>query len=266
MADYSPVIACDEVFGTSQEDGSYTTGTAKVQLRCTWANRRLLASDLLYGTDGTPRQWPSNSSLYCTQVSVKPELTKYTASGQEIIYEHAILDVSYAIPGNQGGGGGGGVPMDPINLYSETLTPYTRVMTLGPSGFEWTSDGAALKSGEEPGKVIHGMRLTRHLFSVAAISSTILDLPGSVHNATYQSQLLGLTFAANTLLFIPPELSRTVTGAGASAWDLKLSWDYQKDEWNKVWRKDTETFDSISHIGGGVYKSYPEKSHSAFLF
>lgn len=270
MGSYS-TVACQEVHDTHKESRNSTGWTISVTLQCAWSDRYNLLIDLL----DTPRPHPTNTWLYATEAQIVPMASKYTQSGQEIVYEEAFLDVTYSVPG---GSQGSPTPQDPVKLISESIEPYTKVIRLPPKRFKWKSDKKLLESEEAPGKVLHGIKLTRTIFKVPTISNTILDLPGTVHDANYTSSILNLTFNSGTLLFMPPVLNRNVTTVGAGAWELKLSWDYFKYEWNRVWRVDPSTdpalgggkdgYDSLVYADDDTrdYNSFPLEDHGAFLF
>lgn len=261
MAYTFSTVACAEVFGTARENWTMTGRTAQVTLRCTWANRYLLMADIL----GNYRPWPYSAGLYPSGASFIAGRESYTGNGQGMDYEDANIQFSYGIPGSKD------IP-DPTTLASESLEPTVEFLTQDPRNYKWETASAnpnvsqKLKEGEEPGKLHRGLRLVRTLYNLTAINSNILTLPGKVNSTSYVSALLGLTFPADTLLFIPPQISRTYTTAGASAWTVQLGWEYKENGWNKYWRQETQAWDYIKVVATDTrYYSYPQASQSPWL-
>ena len=170
--------------------------------------------------------------------------------------------MQYGIPGKDD-------QPDPTQLASEALEPTTEFVTEDPAKFGWKSElttDNTLSEGEEPGRLIRGMRLIRTIFKLATINANILSLPGSVNDAEYTSASLGLTFPTETLLFVPPRISRTITTDGASAWNVRLGWEYKAEGWNKYWRIKTQAYDSmVVKETGADYKAYTPKNQQPWL-
>ena len=260
MAYSFSIVECAEVYGTAKENRTLDDWTASVDLRCSWANRHNLMDDII----GNQRPWPywpyaGGVGLFPRNAAMRADATEYNASGQGMDYEDAVITFNYGVPGKDD-------QPDPTELYSETLEPTTEFLTEDYNLFKWKSDGSKLKEGEQPGRIIRGLRLVRTIFRLTSLNANILTLPGSCNNASYLSTALGLTFAAETLLFIPPVISRTITTDGAEAWNVRCAWEYKEDGWNKYWRAKTQAYDTITLADGGAdYESYTPKAQQPWL-
>jgi hypothetical protein len=149
---------------------------------------------------------------------------QYTQDGQGASYVDTLIAFEYS----------SAVEAD---LVSESLEPTAEFQILDYTRFRWGSkDGDPILEGEAPGKVTRSLALTRQLFKLTTIPTDVLDMIGKVNDASYVSTLLGLTFPAQTLLFQPPSMGRTITTAGSKGWNLTMRFHYKPNGWNKFWR------------------------------
>jgi len=249
------VIPCAEEHGTAQEDWNLEDWEASVTLRCAWSLRHNLVSDLL----GNRRPWPFSGFAVrplAKTARIRPVPSAFVAVGQTIdAYIHALVDVTYSA-------------IEDTDLIAESLEPTAEFITLDFNRFRWgAANGDPLLEEEAPGKLRRGLVLNRTLFHVnTPLPITLLTLIGTVNNAPFVSGLLGLTFNTETLLYTPPTMSRTITTAGATAWNMTLKFMFQPETWNFFWRAKTQSYQSIFLAGGGQYKSYPPADFSDFLF
>lgn len=252
MAIFSPVV-CSELHNTASESWSVSGRDCSVTLRCAWVNRFALIEDLLVNR----RPWPYGSYAnypVATACGLAPLPSAGVADVQGYAYSDAHVNVSYSSAGEE------------TTLISETLEPTAEFMQLDYKQFLW-ENGDSLLEGEAPGKIVRGMQLSRELFQVALpLDASILTLPGSVNHAAYASSLLGLTFAAETLMFTPPTLSRTITTLGSSAANISLKFVWNPEGWNTFWRAKTQAYSRMLDFSENPYNNYPLKDYSAWLF
>lgn len=246
---FSPVVACNEELGTAQESASLEGGiTASVTLRCAYANRFLLANDLLSNLRAWPKA-PFTVPPRAQSCAIRPA-GDTTNLSQGISYEHALVTVNY---GNK-----------IVDLVSESLEPVTDFVTLDHHDFRWGSaSGEPVLEREAPGKIRRFINLVRTYYNLATIPAGVLDLPGTCNDTAYTSSLLGITFGVETLMMGDPQLSQVITSAGSKGFNLTLKWTYNKEGWNKFWRSKDEDFVAMYHVGGAEYKNYPPEDHSA---
>jgi len=254
MGMYSSVDCCEE-HGTARENFGEDATECDVVLRCDWADRYLLVADLL----DNRRAWPNLSAWTYPPRAVtcagQPVKSSYTESGQQCVYTDYLLAVRYSTDAEE-------------DLVAETVEPTAEFITQDYRRFRWGSAaGTPILEAEAPGKLLHGLNLVRQIFKWSSpLPGTLLTCVGGVNNAAYVSALLNLTFATETLLFQPPTLNRTVTTAGAKAWNATMKFSYKPDNWNKFWRAATEDFERMYDYYGGQYDSYPQVDFSDFLF
>lgn len=255
MSFYS-IIDCAEEHDTQGGGASIENGTdCHVTLRCAWADRYLLVEDLL----SNRREWPHGSFSSPPQAfsaTIRTAGTAYLTVGQTCEYIHALVDVNYS---------------DELkDLISESLEPTVEAQTLDYKRFRWgTADGDPLLEGEAPGRLVRGLTIVRTLYEVPnPLPLILLTGPGSTNDAPYTSSLLGgLVFDTETLLFVPPTLSRSIKASGSEAWTVGLKFMYKAETWNKFWRAKTGAYEEIFDIeGAAAYKNNPPLDFSALLY
>lgn len=258
MATYSVVESnCCEMHATRRESFDGVSATGIVQLKVPWASRYAVMMEIVGGKAAWPHPgiYAFGSSAGCRPLEAAGE-----TAGQSLEYEYALIDFTYKSPGS-----GKDDPDDPVNLVSESLEPTVEFLTLDHKRFIWKSDLMPLLEKEAPGRQIKGMNLVRTFYNVEPpIPISILNLAGSVNDATVNSTILGLSFPAETLLFNQPSLSRTIKTDGSGlAFNITTKFTYKKEGWNKFWRQKTQIYDEIYDLDdqANVYKNYPPEDY-----
>jgi hypothetical protein len=246
-------VACSE-FHTSLQPQQETIGredwTAQATLQCAWADRHALVFDIL----SNQRVWPYGSHSLkprAHQCSIGVLPSSGSQDGQGYSYSDALVTVHYAVPPD----GGGDQP-----LISEEIEPATEFITLDHKAFLWTdSDGDPLLEDESPGKLVRTVRFRRTYFQVPpGLHVDFINLPGSCNNDSVSSSSFGMAFAAQTLVFEDPIVSRTIKTDGSGyALTVATSFLYKNTGWNKFWRAKTQTFETIVTRDGTPYINYP---------
>lgn len=250
MAVYSSVVTCEEVHGTKKETATATSFNATVTLKCTYADRFALADDLV----SNERAYPYFSYAKARSASIAPVYGKYTTSGQSCEYEDALVTVTYNT--------------DPdSDLISESIEPITEFRILDHRNFRWTNNnGMLLNENEAPGQLIRGVNIVRTLYNRPSVPTSLLTLGGTCNSLAYTSSLLGLTFAAETLLFGIQPITRSIKLSGSTGFNVTVKLSYKDSTWNKFWNQKTKTYESIYEYGGAIYKPYTPASFADFLF
>jgi hypothetical protein len=98
------------------------------------------------------------------------------------------------------------------------------------------------------------------------VPAAVLTLIGKVNSTDVASPSLGLTFAAETLLYNPPRLRRQVSSSGAVSVTLAYAFLYKPQTHNKFWRAATQAWEPIFKTGvSGAVKVYELGDFSALI-
>lgn len=251
MGFYS-AIDCAEVHGSLTEDFSIEGGIqASVVLECDAGNKDALIDDLI----SNQREWPGLTGWVVRPrafaATATPFSTNQPVVGQSYVWDTYRVAVKYSTDANR-------------TLFSESIEPTAEFVRLDHRFFRWSS-GVPLTEGEAPGVLRRELKLVRKNFNEFAVPTAVLTLPGAVNNAPYTSSMLGLTFNSETLLFAPEPVDRTVTTAGSSGYNYTLAFHFKPNGWNKYWRPQSQSWESIYLADGTEYKSYPPESFASLL-
>jgi hypothetical protein len=242
--------------------------TAQRILRCDWADRLALAAELRGGLSGgtwtPPAEYPHRTAAVARTIAIAPQdedrPLPLAGDTTKASYAKALLTVGYAVPtiSNTGDGTEG----NPVIVFEETIEAFGEFLTQNPFGLAWGSPtGDLLTQEEAPAKLLRGLTwvYTRHFLT--SVPAAILDLPGCVNNASMSAPSLGLTFAAETLLFNPPLLARQISSDGTATVSLTYRFGHKKHTWNKFWRDVDQDYVEIFDVeSGDPYKPYPPAS------
>src|SRR5262249_6087814 len=132
-----------------------------------------------------------------------------------IQYDQALLTVHYSVAQV----GSLDSATDPTTgeeiLYTENFEPTVEYQELDHLGFAWGSElGPTLTEHEAPSRARRGMNLVRSVFNAPVAPGAVLTLIGKTNKDAYTSEVLGITFDPETLLWVPPTSSRTVVKSG----------------------------------------------------
>lgn len=247
-------IAFEEMDGYPQESEDANGFKATRQVKIDWGDRDQFRAEL-YGT-----VYPYNlrSLAIAKSVTIKgfgAQGKKDVGSGSSYAtYPAALVTITYETP-QPGGPGVTPVIHDGYRI-SESVEPTIEFITLDPAKFQWGagSSGEALASGEAQGFQVRGMEWVFTKFARPSLPSSIIGLVGKCNNAPLTSPSLGLTFAAEQLLFHAPQISRVAD----NAFDVTYRFTVRDQTWNKYWRAKTGTFEAIYLRGSStLFKSYP---------
>lgn len=249
MGTFSSSVNCAEVHGTRTENGSLGTFQASVTLECAYNDRYALIADLIVNQ----RSWPGFTECRAKKAGIVPFASAYTTSGQETVYTHARVTVQYDTIADS-------------NIISESIEPTADFRTQDHRLFRWASPtGPLLSENQAPGQIIRGINLVRTIYNMTAVPVSYLTLPGKVNNTAYSSALLGLTFAPQTLLFQPGQLSRTIKLSGTEGFTVQVKMSFNPNGWNNYWNELAGAYQPIFVAGGGQYFSYPLASFADWL-
>ena len=254
MANEYSSVDCTEEFGTATEsysiDGHFE---AQVVLNVEGADKDDLISDLLTNQ----RPWPN------TGFTVKPKA--HRCSTRQFFSEDAPVSGQQNFPAATGYQVTVYYTTNPdVQLISETLQPEFEFVLLDHRYFRWSS-GAPLVEGEAPGLLQPGVTLIRQYYKSAALPTLFLSAGGKVHNASFISSYLGITFGSETLLYAPDPAVQSLTMGGASGFDFALKFHYRPQGWNTFFRASTNAWESIYNSAGTQVKPYTPADLSSLL-
>lgn len=253
------IIPCSEEKNTAVEDWTVDGLNASVTLRCAWSQRHSLVEDLLFNA----RPWPKGPYAFapgCVSARIREEEPS-GAIGQCITYNHALIDARYDIQHQ--------------DLFTESFEPDIEFQKLDHKRFRWgADDGDPVLENETPGKQLKRMTLIRSYRRVPdPLPAILFDGAGKVNDADYTSTILGRTFAAETLLYVPPLPNRTISTSGTQGWDLTIKFMYKEEGWNMFWRQKTLAYEEIHLVEpppstpfSTEYKNFPVADFSSILF
>lgn len=234
MTIWSAVATSTEKFGTRQEGRDINGGpTAQVTLQCDYADRNILASDLI-----TNSVWPfTELGKYAPPVqniSIVPLNEKCDTTEQSIDYLTAELTVRYGTDnsGGSGGGGGGGTGR---NRYVETFEPELEIISLQERAYYYKWDAGNIPIGKKnfPHFREYTFNIQRTYYNWISLPTSFKDLVGYCNEAEETFPTLGLTFEIEQLLFVPQNATRTISSEGTEGFTVSVKFKYKKEGWNK---------------------------------
>jgi hypothetical protein len=268
-------VAYEELAGSPRERLTESGFHATRLLKCAWADRIELCSQLLGSVQAAagravhvlPARYPHMPRARAVAAAAEPFDTLVTAAAgdpQTADYQCARVTVHYATqsfdtePQEQAA--------EPF--VTETLQPTAEFITLAALDLFWSnppgSGGMALDDHEAPGKLIRGLDwgYTRHF--APRVPPAAFELIGRVNADVVVSRTLGHSFDPGTLLYNPPAIRRVTTGAAAVAWELAYRFSFRPQGWNRAWRTATAAFEPL-YTHGGPYAIYPDADFAPLL-
>lgn len=254
-------VECFEIPNTLSVDFDALTGeiVASVQLHCAWANRWLLVADILNASRVLPAY--GVGAPVALKAAVTPHGSHVT-TGQGLVYDMAQVTVTY--------GPRKFAEIGSYDIVAESLEPLAEFRRLPWQNFRWGSkEGTPIVQDEAPGKLEVKLNLVRQIFKVPVPMSTlVLDATGKCNDTSYTSSMLGLTFAAETLLYLEPKFERTIRNDGSDGVNYTQTWAYKPSGWNKFWRAESNTYEYMyqtTDAGTDPHKSYEPADLSELL-
>jgi hypothetical protein len=169
-------------------------------------------------------------------------------------YVHAIIDLeysSYGIGANSG------------NILMEALEPELEVQRIDPAPYSWY--GGQPIGQQRPLQFIPGVRYTITYPFANSIAPSVLTLPGYVNSDAFNTYLLGITFPAESLLYLPGPVEVGVNVQG----NFKCKYAHHMkfvnrtssqggyNGWQCDWNPNTSQFEDY-YVSGSPVLRYPE--------
>ena len=222
-----------------------------------WNERSDLLDELDAAATGV---WPyadGPSTAICRRVRIEPLHQEHAAQtnaagAQEAEYDFAVITAWYSTKGPTYYGG---------NLYNETIQPSRAYETVLPKGLKW-SGGTALDDNEQIPMLRSGCTLVQHWPRVMSIPSWVLGNIDCVNANVYTSPLLGISFAAERLLYTMPSIDAEVTMGKLTTYSVMTRCLYRPVSWNYHWRATAKAWEEIYLADGTT----PYKQYTPILF
>jgi hypothetical protein len=246
-----------EIHNTRQATYGMSGSSASVSLLCDEDDAAAIVEDMV--GNSTPWPYAGPVPLYASTATIVTLGEAGTNNGSGLAYDQAQINVSYAAltPDDD---------QNPSVFYDEQLQPTCEMLLLPPDGFYWSSGSAdPLLPEEAPSKLRVGFDYNLTVFNQVTIPAHVLTHPGKVNASSVTSGSLGLTFAAQTLLYNPPLVSRSVSLGGSNRYTISYRLSYRADTWNKYWRTSTGAFAVIKDSTGTTVLVYPTADFSGIV-
>lgn len=237
-------------------------------LMVAWADRNLLMQQLMGSTIGIetdgprtlhelPHLYPYNDTgAFVQAVGCRPfgkpvtDASK-TSTEARTSYEWAIVSAEYA------NYGGNVIDSEQQDLIEENIEAAGQHLTLSEQQLYWDSGQT------DPLNPMEAPQFFQSLFDwvysrkrVRVIPGAFTSLFGKVNAAGITSVSLGVSFAAETLLYSSFNIRRLITTAGVQAWDLNIRFTYNSSGWNTYRKRGTQAPAIIYNSGGTQFKPY----------
>jgi hypothetical protein len=211
-------ISYEEMHGSPQEALNINTGwTATRQLLCDWDDRDELMIELLGEEYDSLILGTGTVGIVCLNAAATPFNAEQQGTGDVAAYEKALVTANYGRDTQQG-------PDVAAGDYFEDFVPTAEFLTVDSTAKFWKYDSAdktkrvPLAANTSLGKLFAGGDYILKRFGLTAYPTSKLSLIGYVNSdvvATRTSYLNGLTFAAQTLLFMPPTMEYVLQPDGS---------------------------------------------------
>ena len=218
-------------------------------VRCAWADRYTLLGELLSPDNW---KWPyCNVNAYLTRSRITGH-DKLDDAGPSYLasYETAWLELEYRSGAVSGG-----------KLVTERMGGTAIPVPLNPAALKWDAvpavDGRPASAGEIQTTYIGGFTYTRTIHHQTSIPQKAVDLQNCVNATTYGSTSLGVSFAAGTLRYDGFTAERSILTSGVQLWAITYYCSYHPKGWNKFWRTENGTWETINTITGNALTPFP---------
>lgn len=235
-------------------------------LRCAWADRLTLMDQLLraYAITGSTGNffrgdfYPHRDKVYVTNISgIKAHGRSGPGSSNKIAsWTMADLTVQYEQLSFDPDGGDSSDSSDPsqFNVWEESVNYSAEFITLPDVTLYWdNAQNAKVENVEAPALTIPNMEWTLSGTLATPLPGGIVSMVGRVNDAQIKTTSLGLTFAAETLLYTGAQIQREV---GDGAVDLSLAFIYKPTGWNRFFKSGEQDPQQLFTRTGAAYDPF----------
>jgi hypothetical protein len=187
------------------------------RLKVAWNQSSALLNEL----EGT--SWPySDGDNYCTpyRADIRP-MPNCRQRGSDSIasYDYAIIDMYYTTRGPR---------WQPLQsqYIEERISSCTKSFKVNTKdALEW-ADGTEIASGDAPTIMEHGLRYDITYDKVTSMPSQVMSFVGYVNNNSVYSPTLGMTFAADTLMYVGADVASHYSWGKLPRFKITYKFDY----------------------------------------
>lgn len=256
----------DPVRSPQEEDGENGFRATRT-LQCNWADRLTLASQLLkaYVVSQSGRvfligdKYPYRSRAYVKNIrGIQPVgVSSQGGSAGQISWPHARLTVEYGErdfdPSPSGGSSDSA-----LVVAEETFDQSGEFLTLPNKKLYWdSSQNEPVENAEAPGFLVDMIDWTYSFTEKnSSLPAAFKDDIYKVNSVQITSRSLGITFAAEELLYLGPRVRRQIFSDGDVAMNVDLRYRFRRGTWNKFFRSANATPQQIYDDSGAVFKPY----------
>ncbi len=249
-----------------RESVTHNDGTKTRILHCDWANVGDMVQYLLGRTFTTPTgmqlipphyypntPWNEHYVVDAVEVegmgyqanAVAPTVSSYQKAKLTVTYRPCLITAPGAIDWL-------------AYIMSEEFLPAAEFRTLARRKLYWDNAQAEpLSDDEAPGVIDYSAEWSITMIRLPRLPTNILAAVGTCNSAAVTSHRYGLTFAAGTLLYSPPEIEPGFNTWGTNEWTVRLKLLYRASTWNKFPPAGSATPVSIYNSAGSVFYQYP---------
>lgn len=258
-----------EVDGWPKEVYSLEGFAGERKLHCAWSDRHTLATELLFPPNNI---YPYNSTGAMVTHLPKVEGLRRGKQSQGntsalASYETAVLLVNYSTFGLATG-------VTPSQLLiSEWTETWSETKTLDRTKFQWKkADGTFTNLGpsEGPSKLEPGMDYVLMYHNLAFVPNAVTAQPGTVNSGTANTYLLGISFPAETIMYMGAVVKHRTTTGGNDGYTVRYRFRYAPHVrdgvargWNWHWNTENARYEPLYDMDGNVTRPY-ETSSFAF--
>ncbi len=227
------------------------------KFKVAWTDYSTLLEDLLGGSipDGEgslytpPARWPDPKydQLYCDSVDVDPLAGEEQGFAPGITDGNGVLNYLFAeVVANYKVGSFNPGTLDNATMREERIEYSAEMLSLSTEKMAWDQSGTrAVQADVTVGRVMGTMDYLVYLPQRAVLPLTgIAQAVGKVNSfpiTAFPNTPGATTFAAETLLFLPPSAARTVQASGFPRWSIQYRLSFKDTGWNNFFDPEAAT-------------------------
>jgi hypothetical protein len=242
------------VSGWPKEKTGLNSFSAELKLIGPWDDRFAQARRILGISGGiltSPTKYMDLKNVRAKEIGIEPLGDRLTddSTDDSPLYEKAIITVNYNSDNDISTESG-----DSATLMEESLEPDVNFVSAPWRKLFWKTDGYPLTEAETPQFPVSRIRWNVVLYNLKTLPTGLLTDSTKCNATAIKSNTLGVTFPAETLLYLAGSPKRLFTTEGVSSWTCAMSFIWQPFSWNKFFRRGVATPQELKDSGGTDFK------------